>query len=342
MVRLKDIALEAGVTEATVSYVLNGRHEQHHISEKTCIKVHGIAKKLGYKVDDIARAMATGKTNVIGFIARETTFEFVAAILTGAMKEAAENDYFIKILNYHDAITAEEIIQVCKSQRLSGLITYILEYEILEKLENELCAKGVPVVRCSSGKAPDSFIHVMTNDYQGGCTAVQYLCELGHRKIAYICNDSSKPYAMDRKRGYLDTLKKNNIEVIPDLIFSSDRKDELLKFLSEKVLRTDGPTGIFCASDWYAESVLCFLQSNGLNVPADISVIGYGNFFSGLHSIPALTTIAEPNIRLGAKSVEFILEKIKNKNNKYSEILDVELIKRGSVATVKNHRRQAL
>ena len=342
MVRLKDIAVKAGVTEATVSYVLNGRHEQHHISEKTCLKVREIAKKLGYYFDDIARAMATGKTNAIGFIARETTYEFVAAILTGAMKEAAENNYFIKLLNYHDEITADEIIQICMKQRLSGLICYNLNYEILNSLEKNLCHCGIPVAMCSNGLVPESFVHVMTNDYQGGCLATQYLCDLGHRKIAYVGNDSIQSYALDRKKGYIDTLKKNNIDLPSEFIFSSDRRETLIKFLSDNVLvRKDKPTAIICSSDWYASSVICFLQSNGIKVPSDISVVGYGNLFSSEYSIPAITTIAEPNIKLGAKTMEFILKKIKNKdmNITCAETLDIELIKRASTALVKNNER---
>lgn len=345
MVKLKDIAVEAGVTEATVSYVLNGRQEQHHISEKTCLKVRAIAKKLGYKFDDIARAMATGKINVVGFIARETTYEFVAAILTGAMKQAAENDYFIKLLNYHDELTADEIIQVCRKQRLSGLICYNLSYEILKALELNLCDFGIPVAQCSNGLVPESFVHVMTNDYQGGDVAVQYLCDLGHKKIAYVCNDSTQPYALDRKKGYIDTLKKNNIEFDPELILSSDRKDVLIKFLSENIIgKENAPTAIFCSSDWYASSVISYLQSNGIKVPADISVVGYGNLFSSEFSIPAITTIAEPNIKLGAKAMEFILKKIRNKDKtvKYTEFMDVELIKRESADVPKNNKRCAL
>jgi DNA-binding LacI/PurR family transcriptional regulator len=342
MVRLKDIAVEAGVTEATVSYVLNGRQEQHHISEKTCLKVHGIAKKLGYKFDDIARAMATGKTNAIGFIARETTYEFVAAILTGAMRQAAEHDYFIKLLNHHDGITADEIIQVCRKQRLSGLICYNLDYEILKALELNLCDCGIPVAQCSNGKVPERIVHAMTNDYQGGCAAIQYLCDLGHKKILYICNDSTKAYAIDRKNGYIDTLKKNNIDFNPELVFSSDRKGALIDFLAAKVLnKKNGPTAVFCVSDWYATSVISYLQSNNIKVPSDISVVGYGNLFSSEFSIPSITTIAEPNIKLGAKTVELILKKIKNKdkNAKYTEIMDIELIKRDSVAALKTYER---
>lgn len=340
-VKLKDIAEAAGVTITTVSYVLNGKNS--HTSEETCKKIKAVAEKLGYYTDDIARTMVTGKSNVFGFIAPNPSWEFVAGIMAGSMKRASEINFFIKLINYHYGITADEIIKICRKQRLAGLICYSMGYEIIAELQKKLPPAGIAIIVVSNAEIPKDCIQIMADDEQGGYKAVEHLYKLGHRKIAHITGLNNMPYSIARKNGYLKAMNDFGLAVRDNYIFDpsagkieSHYVDSTLEYVNKLIKGGDMPSAIFCVSDLYALAAMTELHKNGIKVPADVSIVGYADMYFGSFATPTLSTIKEPYELIGIKAIDLLHQKIEGRIPESNKIvLDVEFIQRESSAPFK-------
>jgi DNA-binding LacI/PurR family transcriptional regulator len=334
MIKLKDIAREAGVTETTVSYILTGKSEKNHISTKTTARVQEIAKRLGYCTDDIARAMITGKNNVIGYISKNTKDEPAATIINGAMIKAAESNHYIKYLYYDDILTPEDLLKKCISQRLSGLIAYNVNLQFLEVLSKEFEKHNIPLAIIGNLGFTGKAIKIMPNDYRGGELIFKHLYSLGHTKIAHLGCGFMNPYSIDRKAGCIDTAKKFGVKLEEKYFYGSPVLEDRIAFLENIFLQDmkNRPTAISCANDATAATVITFLGKYGLKVPDDVSVIGYGNHEICQSLIPCLTTISEPYLNMGNQAIESLLSPNSFDNEK---IMDVKLI-------IRNSTRQAV
>jgi LacI family transcriptional regulator len=334
MITLKDIARETGVAKVTVSYVLSGQHKKARISEETCAKVRAAAERMGYSYDDIARAMSTGRANVIGFTVPETPLEFVYETLSGALQRAAELGYFIKIISAGNGGAASGIINVCRTQKLSGIICRGLNADVTAEVRDRLSDDGAPAAVVYNSLSPDNMIKVMPNDRMGGALAAEHLRGLGHRRIAYVSNNiPGSPFCADRLKGFSDKMAGMGLEPPEKFLLNSQNKDEIGEFAVRVATREKDPaTAIFCMSDFFALTVISSLQRAGLRVPGDISVAGYANMLFCEYDNPSITSVAEPHREIGARAVERIVGAIKSggRNAAGTEVLDVKLIARGS------------
>ncbi len=338
MIKLKDIAEEAGVTQTTVSYVLSGKAEKNHISRETCDKVRSIAKSLGYKTDDIARAMAKGKASTIGFISEcAVWFEFVAAVLEGAMKRADEKDFHIKPMPYYYDTNPEEILATCRAQRLSGLLCYNFPLKTLEFLRKELSKDGTVLVAIGNGETPEGCPQIIANDLQGGYLIARHLMNLGHERIAFVSTKYTGKYTSDRIDGLEKALMEQGIKPQKDWrIFSSDKED-ISAFVDAVTSAKNGPTAFICNGDGEAMVIMTCLLGKGFRVPQDYSVVGYGDAYAGRFLFPALTTISEPYFEMGAAGADMVLERSLSGGKR---VLDVQLLERESSGPVAKRREK--
>ena len=310
MATLQDIADKTGVSKVTVSYVLNGHEKEKHISGRTACRIKETAQKLGYNIDDFARAMSTGRAKVIGFLAVNPNFEFVASVMTSVMEHAASRGYLVKVLYYNKTTKVEDIIEIAVAQRLSGLVIYNMRMEELRKVSDGLSEKKIPVATLFNGDVPKSCMQVCSNDYEGGRIVAEYLVSLGHRKIAYIGNNPLMPYAIKRKQGFRDCLAEKGIQVSDDLFHVRTERGKIEEFVQGMMNLKQKPSAFFCISDWLAIEALTILQGNGFSVPGDVSIVGYANLEAGKFCHPALTTVAENYSMIGEKLMEKIIDRL--------------------------------
>lgn len=304
---LQDIANEAGICKATVSYVLNDNYKSKRISEKTAANIQAIAQRLGYHFDDVARAMSTGRSNAIGFIsACGMNREYISGILAGAMERADKLQLSIKLLHSHWGMTGEEVFRECRRQRLRGLLCYDFDKETNEVIFARLAEEGMPLAIISNTDAPEGAIHVMADDRQGSRLAVEHLCRLGHARIAFMSSDNGKRYETDRRGGYLDSLKALGLEAPDGFFIATNERSARMEFIQRIRSMENGPTALICSSDEIAMAAVSYLHRLGEKVPEDISVVGYGALSVGGSMIPSLTTIEEPYAEIGEKAVEMI------------------------------------
>lgn len=335
MVTIRDVARQAGVSYATVSYVLNGKAGQAktRVSDAASERVKAAVVQLGYQRNEIARSVSTGKTNVIGFLVPDTSSEHCARLLDGIMRGAYENDYFIKVIYTEPGCSALDISKICIGQRLAGLIAYGLSDEnLFSELLLQIAKHEIPLaIAAGNCSTFDKCIRVLSNHALGGSLAFKHLYAQGHRSFIIASGYCKSEWATKRTAGFVAAAAEAGI-IIPEANIL--RADEMILFERNELKRWvagTGATALFCMSDYSALTAVNTLQLAGLKVPEDVAVVGYGNLSLCNFSRPAITSIEEHLSRIGSRSVNVLLEKIKSGNTEeYSETLNVELINRGS------------
>ena len=332
MITMQNIADKAGVSKGTVSYVLNGKHKKARINQETCEKVIAIAESLGYRRNAIAQSMKTGKTNVIGFIGGLYK-SYCMEIIRGINELISKDNYMIKLLPADTMDDIKNASRQCLEQRLAGVICRSLSEEGLEILRKELEPNNIPIVLVDSSFSHDWCSRVISDDFEGARMATEYLLKLGHRKICLVTDKLHKGFSKTRCNGYIDAMKKMNIEVkdsdihvLEDKAKISDRqRNEIKDFLKSRK-----PTAIFCASDPLAMRMINIVSKMGIKVPDDLSIVGFADLQYTAFCNPALTTVKQPFTEMGRKASEILLSEINEKSIKQEVKLPVELIIRDS------------
>lgn len=336
MITMKEIAREAGVSQPAVSLVLNGRGQSSRISESTRERVLAAAGRLGYHRNELARAMKTGKTNIIGIVgALESGYSL--EIIKGISEAATAASYTIKLLPAHDAASMAAVCRQCLEQRLDGVIVRSISQEEMDVLLSELSSYQVPMAFIGNILAPAEHLHITSDDYHGVMQAVTHLAGLGHRRIAFFDAPISPLTIRSRRQGFIDGMKQHGWDgeaMICDIsLTESLRLPEM-----QTALKKIQPTAAVCVCDFTAMRLLQAATMNGMRVPDDLSVVGFGDLDFAKLANPPLTTIHQPFAALGQKAAELLFEKIAGRNILPETVLPVELVIRKSTAHIKSNR----
>jgi LacI family transcriptional regulator len=345
---MKDIADRAGVSRSAASFVLNDSPLAQRISLTTRQRVLDAARELGYMRNELARAVAVGRTFVLGYV-KGGVSEQDSRILDGILQESAEHGYVVKVLSSHCPGGYTDVTRRCVEQRLAGLIVRRI-YRSSSGLSNEefsaltldLRSHHIPVVFVDDNIPNDGATFITSDDVQGYRLAVEHLIGLGHRRIVFIVGTTQKMQGTQRSNTFRAVLKEHGCPVPDNAVvecqWSVERAEELTRELFANGNRDF--TGVICDGDTFAAGVMRTLRKIGLRVPEDVSVVGYANFaFSALLD-PPLTTVAQPFEAMGTHAVQCILKQIQCNNASDSEIsavappelLPTELVIRASTA----------
>lgn len=340
MVTMRDIAEKAGVSKTTVSLVLNNRGKNLRVAAKTAERVLREAANLGYRRDEMARAMRTGRTSVFAFLASEFANDHCMRVLDGMMEACAETDYSLKTIKIRSGRRAEDVAVECRKHRFAGVVCYALgDAGFLRELQFLLARSDVPMAIATSDHPIGRGVHVTPDNVQGGRLVFDHLYSLGHREfhVPFIFRD--EPWARERVEGIRLAAAERGIDL-------SGMIDELPGNLEtdapeviRRMRRERPPTAVIALSDRSALSVVTGLMRAGFKVPEDVSVTGYGDADLGRFLNPALTTVAEPHIEVGNKIVELLLEEMGREEGRkrgftseIKEVLEVKLVARDSTA----------
>lgn len=336
MITMKEIAREAGVSQPAVSLVLNGRGQSSRISESTRERVLAAAGRLGYHRNELARAMKTGKTNIIGIVGALGS-GYSLEIIKGISEAATATGYTIKLLPAHDAASMAAVCRQCLEQRLDGVIVRSISQEEMDVLLCELSPYRIPLAFIGNIATPDEHLHIGTDDYSGMIAAVRYLTGLGHRRIAFFDTGSSSVTIRSRCDGFFAAMREYDADESPLYreIIQEDaelQQQEIACFLKET-----GATAAIGVSDFTAMRILQAVSMIGLRVPEDLSVVGFGDLdFSGFAN-PPLTTIRQPFAAMGRIAAEQLIAKISGRDTEQETVLPVELVVRKSTVTPLPH-----
>jgi len=332
MVRLKDIALQVGVSIMTVSKSLRDAPD---VSAATKSRIQGVARQMGYVPDSSAQGLRTKTTRLFGLLIPASTNPVYARMVMAIEEHAHELGYDVLLAHSLNKPEREEqCLRRFLSRRVDGLfISPVYRFEAEARIYQEVIASQTPAVLLGP-PAPfcKSFPSVELEELVASYHATQHLLKLGHRRIAYLTGPSAAPWAHERFEGYRRALREAGLEVDDTLVFQSgstieDGTKAALQLLNEGCTAT----AVQAVSDLVAIGCADTLLSQGLSIPGDISVVGFGNILAAEYFRVPLTTLRQPKYRLGVAAVETMMKLIRG-GPLESQRLSAELIVRQSTA----------
>jgi len=336
MVRLKDIAKIIGVSVMTVSKALR---DEPDVSAATKAKIKKLALDLGYVPDSSAQGLRTKTTKLFGLVIPAATNPVYARVVFAIEERARELGYDILLAQTQNLAEREDAcLRRLLSRRVDGLfITPVYRFEAEARIYQEIVARKIPTVLLGS-PAPfcKSFVAIEIEELVASYNVTKHLLALGHKRIAYFTGPSAAPWAHERFEGYRRALREAGLAADDKLVFQSGSTiDDGAKAALQMLNEGSHPTAIQCVSDLVAIGCAETLLQQGLKIPADISLAGFGNVLAAEFYRVPLTTVSQPKYRLGVAAVETIMRLIHGESLQLKR-LAAELVIRPSTAPPKS------
>ena len=323
---IRDVAAQAGVSVATVSKVINGRYG---VSAATLDRVQKVVDELGYQSSIVARSLRSHRTNVLGVLVADLE-PFSAELLKGAARAVRGTGYELVI--YSAGGTAAERVG-WERRYLSRLGGTLIDGAVLVTPTVVDAQTGLPVVAVDPHAGISSVPTVAADNMRGAELATEHLLALGHRRIAFIAGRADLESARLRLTGYRRALAAAGAAAVPELMVEGDFGRERAHELALTLLtREDRPSAIFASNDLAALGVLDAAGELGLDVPRDVSVVGFDNVPESVLSRPALTTVAQPIQLMGHQALTMLIAQLDGEPVDDHVVLPTELVLRGSTA----------
>jgi LacI family transcriptional regulator len=309
-VTIRDVASKAGVSVTTVSRVLNGKDD---ISEETIKKVLAVVKDLGYASSLAARGMRSHRTNVIGLIMPDVASYYCQEIMRGVNRAIAKLDK--DLIVYTSGVMDKENIAQHERSYVALLNGSITDGAIVVTPTAAQFTTHAPLVIIDPNNEIPDYPAIIATNREGALAAMKYLTDLGHCRIGYIAGRMELVSSNQRLQGYKDGLAAAGIPLDEDLIEIGDYTAETAVICARKLLaRADRPTAIFAANDMSAMGVYQAAREFGLQIPGDLSVIGFDNLREATHLNPPLTTIDQFVEKMGTMATEMLVKLVKGES----------------------------
>lgn len=333
MVRLKDIAARAGVGVMTVSKALRDKHD---VSPETKTRVKLVAQQLGYVPNSSAQGLRTKTTKLFGVVVSTFTSPIFSRVILAIEERAYELGYDVLIAQTLDIPEREEAcVNRFLARRVDGLFivpSYRMATEA--RIYQELLARKVPtVVLGHTVPFCSHFVNVESDDLSASYKATQHLLNLGHKRIAFFSGPPATPWTQERFEGYRRALREAGLDVDDKLVFQAGRSiDDGAKAALQMINEGSDATAVQTVNDMLAVGCAETLLKQGLEIPRDMSVVGFGNILLSEHFRVPLTTSRQPKYRLGAAAIEAMQQLLKGTRPEPTR-LPAELLIRSSSGT---------
>ena len=308
-VTLADVARRAGVSIATVSFVMNGREG---VADRTRAHVLGIAEEVGFRPNRLASGLRTGHSRVLALVLADITNPFYPQIAGGVIAAAAELGYevFLSHSGADGQFDSEAVRALC-DHRCAALI-----FTSLMVTDGPLIADVVPgevpvvqVVRRAPGLEAD-FVGI--DDRAGAREVAQHLVGLGHRDVALFIGPLWSSASHERSLGFRDAFAEAGIEPASGRIVACQLTLDAGYEAAERVLAAGPgtPTAVLCGNDLIALGAIDAFLDHGLSVPGDVSVVGYDDIWFSSSRLVQLTTVRQPRDAMGRAAVALALDRL--------------------------------
>lgn len=331
MTTINDIAKIANVSKSTVSKVLNNYPGVKDETKKNVLKV---MKQNNYWPNSIARSLSTNKSYTVGIFDPTRLNNFFFREVFGGIESYLGNKGYDVVYftnkRWEKSWVDFSYKEKCENRNVDGAL--MMGFGKVEPTQfDNLLESEIPSVFIDLDVVGSKTSYVTSDNVKGAKTAIEYLYELGHRKVAMIKGPMGFKLANDRFVGYQTTLQKLGMEYNPDWVFSGEYGMKTGYNAMMKIIKMENqPTAIF-AEDIFAVGAIRAIRDNGLSVPENYSVIGFDNIELGQHY--QLTTISQDQLGLGESAAKLLL-KIINKKNFSPILLPTRLIKRETCAYI--------
>lgn len=335
-VKLTDVAREAGVSASAVSRVFTPGASA---SPATVIKVREAAERLGYRPHRLARSLTTGRSRIIGVVVAYLENYFypqALELLSGALQ--AQGYHVLVFLSGEPDAEIDHIIEEILDHQVDGVI--MASVPLSSGLATRAEASGVPVVLFNRRQEPGRFVSVTSDNEGGGHAVGRFLVAGGHERIAYIAGWEGASTQSEREAGFLRALREAGTEIHDRAIgnYRWDRAAEAARTLCDRPAR-QRPDAIFVANDHMAFAVMDVLRGElGLDVPDDVSVVGFDDATPAAWHAYQLTTVRQRARRMVEATVELLLSRIEGEGGAVpaETIIEAPLVVRRSARVPKN------
>ena len=332
MATIRDVAREAGVSTATVSRVLS-RPEMVNVATRAAVMA--AVEALGYTPNAAAKSLRTLRSGKLLVTVPDIANPFFAQILQGIESAALRAGYAVLLGDtQHDEKREQQYATMLQRREADGLI--FLGHRLPKAaaaLVRSLPHGKAPVVNGCEFSPSLGVPSVHIDNAKAAFEAVDYLCQLGHRRIGVVTGPMASPLSRDRLKGTMTRANRDKARVTIS-VAGGDFSIESGIAAGEQLLGgAKPPTGIFCFNDEMAIGVLHAARQHGLRVPDDVSVIGFDDIRFAQYGDPPLTTVRQPMRELGEATVRLLLNILRgNVKDAVSVTLPHALIIRGSTA----------
>jgi len=327
---IKDIARELGISPSTVSRALKDHPD---ISPKTRKAVKELAEKLNYEPNAIALSLRSRSSRTIGVIIPEIVHYFFSSVISGIEEVAYQSGYTVIICQSNEDYDKERnIIHTLMSKRVDGILVSVSKTTTNYDHFLELQKSNIPVVFYDRVLNIPNSDRVIVDDYNGAYKAVSHLIKMGCCRIAHLATSQDLMIGRNRKNGYIQALKDNNIEVDEEIILRCDTDKHAQKCIPYLLSLQKKVDGIFAVNDLTAITAMAIIKRSGYRIPEDIAVVGFSNSVYSAMTDPPLTTIEQHGFEMGRRAISLLLERIQAEVpvDARVEQIKTDLIVRGS------------
>ncbi len=324
---MADVAKRANVSKMTVSRVLNGTG---YVKEETRAAIEQAIAELHYRPNLLAKALTTGKTNLIAYVLTDISDPFFANTCKGVTQECTRVGYTTVVYNAETVASIDSFVSMAVDRNLDGVIFHHLD--ISQQLVDCLLEHGIETALIDNERVLQNASNVYCSDYHGGVMAAQLLYEKNYRRI--VCVQGSYPDGMrvpypmsyteqfqkkiweERTAGFYDTLRALDLPLFgvyygsgsapPSLCFQRGQQ------IAREILQQDAlPDAIYCESDLIALGILGELLESKIDVPNTISLIGHDGLDVCRYLYPRITTVVMPQFEAGRVAAQCLLRRIR-------------------------------
>lgn len=327
-ITIRDVARAASVSIGTVSKALNGNGA---LKQETRDRVTAVAKKLGFRPNDLAQSLHRGQTFTVGLITSDSFGRFSIPIMEGLEEQLSDARISVFMCNGADDPAREAIhVESLLGKRVDGIVVTGRRADPRRRLD--VHGSHIPVLYAySQSDEPDSF-GLVPDDEGGARLAVDHLLALGRKRIAHITGPERFEAVRLRRRGYRESLRRGGLSAPEGGELVGEWSEEWGQRAAARLFRARRrPDGIFCGNDQIARGVADWLRENGIAVPADVSLVGFDNWeIMAAATRPPLTTVDMNLKELGCEAGRRMVDLIDGKALTGVRRLPCSLVVRGS------------
>jgi DNA-binding LacI/PurR family transcriptional regulator len=332
MVRLKDIAERASVSVMTVSKALR---DEPDVSLATKTRLKLLAQQMGYVPDSTAQGLRTRTTKLFGLIISAMTDPVFGRVVLAIEEQAHQLGYDLIFVHSLNSVEREEAgLRRLLSRRVDGIfISPVYRIDPEARIYHELQVRSTPTVLLGApAKFCSQFASVQVDDQTASHAATQHLLKLGHRRIAFLAGPLPAPWSQERFEGYRHALREADMDVDDRLVFQAgttveDGAKAALQMLNESC----DATAVQAVNDLVAIGCADTFLNQGVKIPEEVSIVGFGNILTSEYFRVPLTTVRQPKFRLGVAAVETMTQLLRSQPVEPKR-LPAELIVRASTA----------
>jgi DNA-binding LacI/PurR family transcriptional regulator len=312
-VTIHDVAIRAGVSKVTVSYVLNGRGPEVGIKAETAQRILDAARDLNYQPNAIARMLSRRSSETVAILFHSgTSFSrskgFNGEVLDG-VSEACVGEGFDVMLHTKLVRDAQAEASSLMDGRVDGLLVL---RDVGDPTFEILKSRGFPMVQFFTHSEDPEMPSVDCDNQLGGELAARHLIELGHRRIAMATGSPRSVSATERLIGFKRAVEQASLETDPEWLIPEVSLDHYVSCLLKLLKKKDAPTAIFVWYDSLAVRIMDQLREQSIRVPEDLSIIGFDSLALAETASPALTSVYQPVRQMAVEATRMLASIIRD------------------------------